>query len=105
MMRKALKKVMFSLILVFSLVIVNSGMSLAASAVQEHVHQLGSIPSVERVISEEIIHHFYYTGTDGRTYDYQTVIQNCLWYYSCYCGYRGNYYTEGRRIYRDVLVS
>lgn len=104
MMKVGIKKGIVSLILVFSVVLGNSVVSLA-SAEQEHVHEFGSIPHVERVLGEEVVNHLYYTGNDGRTYDYQNVIQNCLWYYDCYCGYRGNYYQEGRKIYRDVLVS
>lgn len=106
MISTGVKKGIVSLVLVLSLVLGNSVVSLAAmSAGQAHVHELSSTPRVERVISEEIINHFYYTGDDGRTYDYQTVIQNCLWYYECYCGYRGNYFTEGRKINRDVLAQ
>lgn len=69
-----------------------------------HVHEFGSTPAVERVIWEEVTNHFIYTGQDGKKYDYQTVTQYCLWYYSCYCGYRGNYYNQGRVIHRDVPV-
>lgn len=102
MKRTGVKKGIVSLVLVFSLLLGNCMVSLAAG--QEHVHELSSTSKVERVIWEEAADHFYYTGNGGRTYDYQTVRQWCLWYYDCYCGYRGNYYEGGRTIYRDVLV-
>ena len=104
-MRTGIKKGVVGLVLVFSLILGNSVASLAAvSAGQDHDHEFGSFSSVERVIWEEIADHFYYTGSNGRTYDYQTVRQWCLWYYECYCGERGNYYEGGRTIHRDVLV-
>lgn len=60
MMRRGIKKVILSLILVVNLVFGYYTVSLAASAGQEHVHELSSISKVESVIWEEI------------AYDYQT---------------------------------
>ena len=86
------------------LLILVMGNVMTTNAASTHTHEMGSYAQVERVLWEEVLYHYYYTGENGRTYDYQTVSQYCLWYYTCYCGYRGNYFERGRIIYRDVIV-
>lgn len=104
-MRIGGKKGIVSLVLVFSLVLVNPVVSLAAaSAEEEHVHELSSIPLLECVLWEEIVKSFYYTDIYGKTYLHEEVSQYCRFYHGCYCGYRTNYFNEGRRIERDIPV-